>query len=109
MLIKGEDIFNIKNDNLLILDNETTANYNSQFANENIYGVPLLNDTLIKCARILTPPPSEQKAIADFLDKKCGDIDKAITAFNTQIQQLTDYRKSLIFECITGKKQIFNR
>jgi type I restriction enzyme S subunit len=83
------------------------GDYLINYANENIYGAPLLNDTLIKCARILIPPLNEQQAIADYLDKKCGDIDNTITAFNTQIQQLSDYRKSLIFECITGKKQIF--
>lgn len=47
------------------------------------------------------PPLAEQKAIADFLDKKCEEIDKSISAINSEIDSLKAYRKSLISETVT--------
>lgn len=43
----------------------------------------------------------EQKRIADFLDKKCGQIDKLLTQINDEIEQLKVYRNSLIAEAVT--------
>ena len=52
------------------------------------------------------PPLSEQKAIADFLDTKCAAIDQAIADKTTQIETLKAYKSSLIYEYVTGKKQV---
>lgn len=82
------------------------GNYLIHSANENIYGAPLLNESLIKCARVLYPPLQEQQAIAEFLDNKCSAIDKLLTNYNQHIEYLKEYKKSLIFECVTGKKQV---
>ena len=49
---------------------------------------------------------SEQKEIADYLDKKCTAIDTAIEQKQNLIEKLTEYKKSLIYECVTGKKEI---
>lgn len=56
--------------------------------------------------RIVIPPLSEQKAIADFLDTKCAAIDQAIADKTTQIETLKAYKSSLIYEYVTGKKQV---
>lgn len=56
--------------------------------------------------RIVIPPFTEQKAIADFLDTKCAAIDQAITDKTTQIETLKAYKASLIYEYVTGKKQV---
>lgn len=56
--------------------------------------------------RIVIPPLTEQKAIADFLDTKCAAIDQAITDKTTQIETLKAYKASLIYEYVTGKKQV---
>lgn len=50
------------------------------------------------------PPKEEQKEIADYLDKKCTAIDTAIEQKQKLIKKLTEYKKSLIYECVTGKK-----
>lgn len=50
------------------------------------------------------PPNSEQKAIAVHLDKKCSCIDNIIQRKQTLIDRLTEYKKSLIYEVVTGKK-----
>ena len=52
------------------------------------------------------PPLSEQKAIADYLDEKCSEIDATIADKQKQLETLDEYKKSLIFEYVTGKKQV---
>ena len=52
------------------------------------------------------PPLSEQKEIAEYLDKKCNQIDEAIKQKEETISKLEEYKKSLIFEYVTGKKEV---
>ena len=56
--------------------------------------------------RIPVPPLSEQKAIADYLDEKCSEIDATIADKQKQLETLDEYKKSLIFEYVTGKKEV---
>ena len=49
---------------------------------------------------------SEQRQIADYLDKKCADIDTAIAKKEALIEKLAAYKKSLIYECVTGKREV---
>ncbi|MDD7090104.1 restriction endonuclease subunit S [Campylobacter sp.] len=55
--------------------------------------------------KILVPPLNEQKEIAEFLDKKCEKIDRLNENYTKQITALKEYKKSLIYECVTGKKR----
>ena len=55
---------------------------------------------------ILSIPLQTQEKIADYLDSKCSQIDKYITEKQNIIQKLDAYKKSLIFECVTGKQKI---
>ena len=55
---------------------------------------------------ILFPPLPEQKAIADYLDEKCSEIDATIAEKQKQLETLEEYKKSLIFEYVTGKKEV---
>lgn len=52
------------------------------------------------------PPYEEQVQIAEFLDKKCVEISRVIEDKNKQLATLGEYKKSLIFEYVTGKKEI---
>lgn len=52
------------------------------------------------------PPLEEQQQIADFLDAKCSEIDAIIADKKRQRGILADYKKSLIYECVTGKKEV---
>jgi type I restriction enzyme S subunit len=61
----------------------------------------------IKNVAIAYPKLNEQKAIADYLDKACANIDKTKETITRQIKTLTQYRLSLIHECVTGKKRIY--
>ena len=55
---------------------------------------------------IIKPPVIEQKQIAEFLDKKCSEIDKTIEDKEKLIEKLVEYKKSLIYECVTGKRRV---
>ena len=48
----------------------------------------------------------EQSHIAKFLDKKCARIDKVIQKKQLTIDKLNEYKKSLIYEVVTGKKEV---
>lgn len=48
----------------------------------------------------------EQQAIADYLDQKCSEIDELISIKQQKIEKLKEYKKSLIFECVTGKRKV---
>lgn len=52
------------------------------------------------------PPLSEQESIANFLDKKCTQIDSLISEKQSLIKDLAEYKKSLIFEAVTGKRRV---
>lgn len=55
---------------------------------------------------LFEPPLSEQQQIADYLDAKCSEIDALIADKKKQLAILTEYKKSLIYEYVTGKKEV---
>lgn len=59
-----------------------------------------------KNIRIPCPSLEEQKRIADMLDEKCGEIDAIIADKERLIADLETYKKSLIFEVVTGKREV---
>lgn len=61
-----------------------------------------LNNTII-----LLPPLDEQQEIADYLDNKCAEIEQIIADKKSQIETLDGYKKSLIYEYVTGKKEVY--
>ena len=52
---------------------------------------------------MIVPPMEEQIAIATYLDEKCADIDHLIVLKQQKIESLKDYKKSVIYEAVTGK------
>lgn len=54
---------------------------------------------------VMVPPLEEQTAIAEYLDAKCGEIDELIALKQEKIATMKQYRRSLIFETVTGKLQ----
>lgn len=52
------------------------------------------------------PPANEQEEIASYLDEKCGQIDSLIAQKQKQLEMLEAYKKSLIYEYVTGKKEV---
>ncbi len=67
---------------------------------------PGLSVDRIKEKCLPLPPLSEQQAIASYLDEKCADIDRLIAIKQQKIEKLKDYKKSVIYEAVTGKTEI---
>lgn len=73
-----------------------------------VSGIKLFSITnrILKDASIILPTSIEQKQIVDYLDKKCADIDSLISIKQSKINELKEYKKSMIYEYVTGKKEI---
>ena len=56
--------------------------------------------------KVLLPPIEEQNEIVRYLDNKCASIEQSIADKQTQIETLKSYKSSLIYEYVTGKKQV---
>lgn len=65
-----------------------------------------LSQELLKNLPVLLPPLKEQEEIAIYLDNKCFEIDESIKEKRGQLEILEQYKKSLIYEYVTGKKGV---
>ena len=72
----------------------------------NIVTRASLSQDLLKRMPVLLPDRNEQQEIADYLDAKCGEIDRLISKKEQLITELETYKKSLIYEYVTGKKEV---
>lgn len=68
--------------------------------------IPTISQEKINNFFVVIPPLAEQQAIADYLDKKCGEIDELITIKQQKIESLKEYKKSVIYEYVTGKREV---
>lgn len=55
---------------------------------------------------IPVPSYEEQKEIADYLDKKCSEMDTLIAKKTALLEEMESYKKSVIYEYVTGKKEV---
>ena len=69
-------------------------------------GVPHLFQSDLKEIKIAFPSKDEQKEIADYLDAKCAEIDRLIAKKEQLAKELESYKKSLIYEVVTGKREV---
>lgn len=75
--------------------------YETGTANQGNLSIESINKTLLQF-----PPLSEQQAIASYLDTKTQQIDSLISLKQQKIAELKDYKKSIIYEYVTGKKRV---
>ena len=54
----------------------------------------------------ILPPIAEQNQIVDYLDKKINEINSVLEDKNKQLETLESYKKSIIYEYVTGKKEV---
>ncbi len=110
------------NSGVMIIRNTNKIKYDSKFLyyillsdefwtwfNSNISG----NSTIIHLYqeqfynfRYVLPPIDEQIQIIEFLDEKVKTIDSLISQKETLLKDLELYKKSLIYECVTGKREV---
>lgn len=71
-------------------------------------GSAMPRTTLTKLTKYigLLPPLYEQKEIANYLDAKCAEIDRLIAKKEQLVKELESYKKSLIYEVVTGKRKV---
>ncbi len=65
-----------------------------------------LNYSEFKKLLVISPTFDEQKNIVEYLDSKCLSIDNIINSKKQQLEKLEEYKKSLIFEYVTGKREV---
>ena len=65
-----------------------------------------LNWDELKHLSLVLPPPDEQKEITDYLDEKCAEIDTLVEKKQQFLAEMANYKKSLIYEYVTGKKEV---
>lgn len=65
-----------------------------------------LSQELLKRLPVLLPTIDEQLTIAAYLEQKCSNIDEAINKKYSVIEKLIKYKKSLIYEAVTGKLEV---
>ena len=70
-------------------------------ANENIYGAKILNQELIRNARVVCPPIEEQKKIALFLNKKCSELDNVLEKTRASIEEYKKLKQAVITKVVT--------
>lgn len=73
-------------------------------ANGNV--IQIINSTTQGNISCIVPSISEQKEIVDYLDAKCAEIDKLIAKKEQLVKELDSYKKSLIYEVVTGKREV---
>lgn len=100
-LIPNENIFSSYFNYLLKVDliKETVFLLETGTANQANIGSEDVMKLKVHC-----PPLSEQKAIAEYLDRKCSQIDTLISQKEQFITELEKYKQSLIYEYVTGKR-----
>ncbi len=84
------------------------SNYFVNMVSSNSVGIsyPAINASNLIKFKITIPSTDEQKEIADYLDQKCAEIDTLIAKKTTLLTELETYKKSLIYEYVTGKKEV---
>ena len=68
--------------------------------------MPTISQEKILNMLVFLPPLSEQQQISTFLDEKCAHIDSLIADKERLITEFEDYKKALIYEYVTGKKEV---
>lgn len=81
---------------------------NSEYIKENAMytTLPIINNSYLGSIYIVLPSEKEQLLIANYLDEKCTKINSIIESKKEQLAKITQHKKSLIYEYVTGKKRV---
>lgn len=84
------------------------TSYIRQYLELNSVGTTManLNSSIISKIPIVYPIIEEQKEIAKYISEKCEQIDKKIYLQETMIRKEMQYKQSIIYEVITGKREV---
>lgn len=94
-------------DYLALLTSSTHGRAYFEIMGKKTTNLASINSTKVNLFPVPLPPLEEQHAIVDWVSAKRDKLQQAKIAVSEQIAVLEKYRKSLIHECVTGKKQVF--
>lgn len=81
--------------------------YQKQVENGWTYGTQQnIGMRTLEKLKVCVPPINEQKEIVNYLDGICKEVDGTISDKKKQLEMLSDYKESLIYEYVTGKKEV---
>lgn len=75
-------------------------------SNGMVVGLQNLSNLGFYSTYSLYPPYAEQEKLVSYLDKKCTEVDELIAVKQAKIEKLDQYKRSLIYEYVTGKKEV---
>ena len=87
------------------LQNYTLIKYVESFS-LRAAGQSGVNTEILRRYPLFIPPMDEQIAIANYLKTKMSEFDKVISIKQSLIEDLESYKKSLIYEVVTGKRKV---
>ena len=107
----SSELFNIRpfnvNTRYLLYFFMTEAFKNGGIASmTGVAGLQRVSSTYIRNALLPLPPEAEQASIVHFLDRKCANIDALVSEKSVLIDDLEMYKRSLIYETVTGKRKV---
>lgn len=84
------------------------SSFYSSYIEMNCRGSIIVNLTkqIVYSMPFIVHSLNEQQQIADYLDTKCSEIDSLISLKQSKIETLKEYKKSIIYEYVTGKKEV---
>ena len=68
--------------------------------------VPSIRLPMLQNFLVCVPPENEQEEIVKYIDRQVSKVDFLLDIKQRKIEELTKYKKSLIYECVTGKKEV---
>ena len=68
--------------------------------------MPKINQNELSSIVVAIPPVKEQNQIAEYLKHKCRKVDKIIEQRGKIIETLQKYKKSIVYEMVTGKREV---
>ncbi len=101
--INLEDVENKYYIKYVLMSDVCKRYFNNSFSGTTINNLSL---NTLRNTYIVYPSLSEQQAIANYLDKKCANIDQLISIKQQKAVELKEYKKSMIYEYVTGKKEV---
>ena len=100
-------IKNISIDSKFLLYCFQTPYFLDQVENAVVGGtIPTMSQEKINNFFVFVPELKEQKEIAEYLDEKCAEIDTLIAKKTALLEEIESYKKSVIYEYVTGKKEV---
>ena len=70
-------------------------------------GLKRVSPYFAKNSHLTVPSNEEQTQIVQYLDSKCEEVDRLIVTKQLLLTELENYKKSVIYEYVTGKKEVY--